>query len=380
MTGRPHILFVANEVLGWGTYSRQLAAVLAARDDLRVSTLRWRPGRWSTALLRRHNLGGLARVWRRVDPIAAYRGPLGAAIRREVARLGPDLVHFASHWPAAALAWQPGTPPFTAALDCTRGNIDTLKARAVWSRRQRAREAELLRRAARVFPMSRWAAGSLTGDCGVPASRVEVLPPSLDLSRLRPPRSHDGLPNIVFVGNDFARKGGARLCRWVEGPLAGTCHLHIASADPAARVQGRHITAHGRLDHGELLGRLLPEMDILCLPTALDMSPHVLAEAAAAGLPAVASDLGGIPELVIDGETGLLAPPGDDGAFVAALRRLIGDPGLRRRMSGAALRHAAAGLDAKANFDRLADALSGLAGACGSTGALPDPQGREVPV
>jgi glycosyltransferase involved in cell wall biosynthesis len=52
----------------------------------------------------------------------------------------------------------------------------------------------------------------------------------------------------------------------------------------------------------------------------------------AAGLPVVASKVGGVPELVVDGETGFLPEPGDDEALASAVARLVADAGLRRRM------------------------------------------------
>jgi glycosyltransferase involved in cell wall biosynthesis len=62
---------------------------------------------------------------------------------------------------------------------------------------------------------------------------------------------------------------------------------------------------------------------------------NVYAEALAAGLPIVGSAVGGIPELVDDGENGLLVPPGDPAATAGAIRRLADDPALRRQMSAA---------------------------------------------
>ncbi len=58
-------------------------------------------------------------------------------------------------------------------------------------------------------------------------------------------------------------------------------------------------------------------------------------EAMAAGLPVVASAVGGVPELVVDGETGLLVPPGDERALAAALARIVGDASLRTRLGAA---------------------------------------------
>lgn len=63
-------------------------------------------------------------------------------------------------------------------------------------------------------------------------------------------------------------------------------------------------------------------------------------EAMAAGVPLIASRIGGIPELVDDGETGLLVPPGDAGALQQALTRLLDDAALRKRLATAALKKA----------------------------------------
>ena len=66
-----------------------------------------------------------------------------------------------------------------------------------------------------------------------------------------------------------------------------------------------------------------------------DGLPNVLMEAQAFGVPVLSTDVSGIPELVIDGETGLLVPQRDPQALAAALRRLLGDEALRRRLGEA---------------------------------------------
>jgi len=78
---------------------------------------------------------------------------------------------------------------------------------------------------------------------------------------------------------------------------------------------------------------------VFVLPTWNDMSPHVIGEAAAAGLPVVASAIGGITEMVVDGTSGFTVAPRDERGFIEAVDALLADPALRQRMGDAARRH-----------------------------------------
>jgi glycosyltransferase involved in cell wall biosynthesis len=71
---------------------------------------------------------------------------------------------------------------------------------------------------------------------------------------------------------------------------------------------------------------------VFCLPSHAEGLPMSLLEAMAAGKAAVATDVGGIPEVVRDGENGLLVPANDDARLAAALARLLGDAAARARM------------------------------------------------
>jgi glycosyltransferase involved in cell wall biosynthesis len=84
--------------------------------------------------------------------------------------------------------------------------------------------------------------------------------------------------------------------------------------------------------------QLYSACDVLALPSLQDNLPNVLVEAMACGLPAVASDTGGIPDLVRHGETGLLAPPGDAAQLADHLERLLRDAALCTRLADAARR------------------------------------------
>jgi glycosyltransferase involved in cell wall biosynthesis len=81
---------------------------------------------------------------------------------------------------------------------------------------------------------------------------------------------------------------------------------------------------------------LLRAADVLVLASEVEGLPLVILEAMSQGVPVVAADVGGIPEAVIDGETGFLVPPRDAGAVTAAVARILGDPPLARRMHAAA--------------------------------------------
>lgn len=78
-----------------------------------------------------------------------------------------------------------------------------------------------------------------------------------------------------------------------------------------------------------------------------------LMEAMAAGCPVIASDLSGIPELVEDGVTGILVPPGNAEALAEAIERLSRDPKLRARMTAAGREKVAASFDLHKNVAEL---------------------------
>ncbi|MBI5003647.1 glycosyltransferase [Candidatus Kaiserbacteria bacterium] len=103
----------------------------------------------------------------------------------------------------------------------------------------------------------------------------------------------------------------------------------------------RYITGKGLRDQVKLLGfvpdsrRYLHAFDIFFLPSKKEGVPYVLLEAAIAGIPVVASNVGGIPEIIKDGESGYLRASDDILGFTEALGTLAGDPSLRERMGKA---------------------------------------------
>ncbi len=103
--------------------------------------------------------------------------------------------------------------------------------------------------------------------------------------------------------------------------------------------------------------------DLLVWPAVNEAYGMAILEAEAAGLPVVAGANGGVPEIVADGETGLLVAPGDPAAFVAAVARLLQDAELRGRMGGSAARRVAERHGFGTAVARLGSILSAVASA-----------------
>ncbi len=99
--------------------------------------------------------------------------------------------------------------------------------------------------------------------------------------------------------------------------------------------------------------------DVFVLPSFAEGVPVTLMEPGAAGIPVIATNVGGVTELVIDGETGLVVPPGDAAALADAVARLADDPALRRRLGDAAARKVRADFDSLTEAGRLAGLFAG---------------------
>jgi glycosyltransferase involved in cell wall biosynthesis len=140
------------------------------------------------------------------------------------------------------------------------------------------------------------------------------------VARLAPQKGHrvlfDALPAIQMAVPDVH----ARLIGHEE--LSTVAELQ-AAAD--ARGVGHLVTFEGfRAD----VARVMADLDVFVLPSLWEGFGLVLVEAMAAGRPVVASAVGPIPEIVVDGVTGLLVPPGDPAALAEAVTRLLRDPEL----------------------------------------------------
>jgi colanic acid/amylovoran biosynthesis glycosyltransferase len=231
---------------------------------------------------------------------------------------------------------------------------------------------EKIAEAAFVVPISEYNRRLMVEECGPRAEeKAVVIHCGVDTDFFRPRERSPSEPpfSLVCVGTLHEVKGQGILveaCRLLVGEgIDLTCTLVGDGPDRAALT--RAIAEAGLEARVELAG-LLPRADVAArlrsahtvvapsVPTAegkREGIPVVLMEAMASGVPVVASGLSGIPELVEDGVSGLLVPPGDPRALAQALRRLHGDPELRERLAGAGREKVVREFDVRANAAKL---------------------------
>ncbi|HEV3404655.1 MAG TPA: glycosyltransferase family 4 protein [Gaiellaceae bacterium] len=177
----------------------------------------------------------------------------------------------------------------------------------------------MLRRAARVVCPSEYLAGLARG-WGVSA---QVLPNPVEVpdlpsrEELRARHGFEG-PTLVFSGRLVPQKDLGTLLAAAERVPEATL---LVAGDGAERalLDGR-ARALGALPRGQVL-ELLRAADLAVLSSRWENFPHALVEALAVGTPVVATAVGGVPEIVRDGENGLLVPPRDPEALAGAIRR-----------------------------------------------------------
>ena len=169
------------------------------------------------------------------------------------------------------------------------------------------------------------------------------------------------LPNILFVGNDYVRKGGDRLVEWHQKYFVDRAQLHIVSSQAPLTRRLRNVVWYGRVDNHRLMSIIYPQMAIFCLPTRADMSSWVIAEANASQVPSVTSRVGGIGEVCLHEKTGFVIAPENEQGFIDAIDQLLVHQTLRLEMGIQARRYAEECLNSSITYKTLFDRiLSGI--------------------
>ena len=258
-------------------------------------------------------VGNLRRQPWRATLVPAMLASFARVARR--ASRDADLVH--AHWlPAGAVAMSCGRP-FVVQLWGTDVEL---------AKRARSLARQVLKRARLVICASNALADSAR-ELG--AREVRVIPSGVDV----PPyvREEAEPPEVLFAGRLSPEKGILELVQAADG-----MKLVVAGDGP---LRDRVPEALGFVPH-HALGPLYERAAVVACPSHREGFGVVCAEAMAYGRPVVAGAVGGLLDLVVDGETGLLVPPRDVPALRAALDRLLADPELRRRFGEAARQRA----------------------------------------
>jgi starch synthase len=320
------------------------------------------------------------RVWkdgwlglRNID-LARFRHEVHAGLlaRRRIAskmQAGVDVLHF--HRQATAygsldlMERIPSIVTMDATQDCVMDDASTALERASYGLNARV-DGAVFKRAAAIISTSRWAAGSLRRrypDCTTP---IHVLPDPVLLHHFDPQwiemrreRARRGaLPRLLFMGGDFPRKGGYDLlAAWRAGGFAGRATLEVVTNwDISGELPPGVRLTRGVAPHTAEWARRWAEADAFVMPTRNEAFGLVYQEAAAAGLPAIGTRHNAVPEIIRDGETGLLVEPGNVPALIATLDAIVQSAELRDRLG----RHARQFIESSCDPERYLAELSGI--------------------
>lgn len=173
-------------------------------------------------------------------------------------------------------------------------------------------------------------------ECGLDPDRIEVIHNFIDTSALAP--SYGGGDYVIFFGRLSAEKGidvlieaaarvgGTRVVIAGEGPLRAGLEARCA------RLGAGNVEFLGYVDREDLMSLIRESMLVAVPSVCYENFPYNVLESFALGKPAVASRIGGIPEMVEDGKTGFLFEPGDSAALARNINRVAADPALRETL------------------------------------------------
>jgi starch synthase len=233
-------------------------------------------------------------------------------------------------------------------------------------------ERRLYRGALHAFTMGAAPARSLVSFYGVPEEQVTVVGGGATFEALPEPSRDKREPVILFVGSDWRRKGGDVLLEAFRTVRASRpdARLQVVGADDPPAEAGVEVL--GFVDDRPRIAELYARASVYCLPSRFEPYGLSVIEAMAHELPCVVSSVGGLTDIVLDGETGLVVPPEDSSALAGALLRLLEDADYATRLG----RNGRARVEHHQNWDAVVERMEpGLELAAARLAGAPRPRG-----
>jgi glycosyltransferase involved in cell wall biosynthesis len=215
-------------------------------------------------------------------------------------------------------------------------NCDTMPA---W---QRGLTVAVFKRCERVVVIGLYWRDYVVGKLGLDPARVVLIHNGAPATAMTGKFSGDAVPRLLMLGELGPRKGTPELVAALASPalksrrwsatLAGNGPVEKYRREVAGLALADRVALPG-WQSGVEVRALLAAADIFILPSRQEGLPIAILEAMAGGAAVISTPVGAIGDAIIDGETGLLVPPGDAAALANAIARLIDDPALRARLA-----------------------------------------------
>ncbi|MDD1651471.1 MAG: glycosyltransferase family 4 protein [Methanomicrobiales archaeon] len=266
--------------------------------------------------------------------------PRHLRIRRLIREIDPDLVH--AHFITKYGFHLPDDGKRPILVTAWGDDILILPPK---SRLIRHFTRKVLERVDRIHAVSEHLRQRIIADYGIPPEKIRHVPFGIDTTAFSPDHRDytRGNPVTVFSNRGFfpvydsttlvdgfarahAAEPGIRLLLKGDGPEEQMIQAHVSDLDLDGPVTLAPRTGYDRVP-ADLRGA-----DLFVSTATSDGTPVSLLEAMSSALPCIATDVGGVPEWIRDGENGLLIPPRNPGALAGAILRLVRDPDLRRAL------------------------------------------------
>ncbi|MEM7118009.1 MAG: glycosyltransferase family 4 protein [Chloroflexota bacterium] len=348
--------------IGHRSYYQNLRDVIDQNPELDAS---WVPVTYQ----HRPTIGGKSSPW-----LPTVKGSLAGRLQvRQGAQQATerDVAFFNTQVPAVLGGKVAQQQPYILSTDITPLQYDEMAEHYehhpdsdnLWSFYKYRTNVKVFQKAARIVPWSSWAAESLVQDYGVDPNRIEVIAPGVNTNVWRPDTSKETTKpcKILFVGGDFERKGGNLLLKAFRSLPKGLAELMLVTRSHVPSSDNIKVYRNMQPNSAELI-QLYQSCDLFVLPTQAEAFGIAAIEACAVGLPVVATRVGGLTDIVVDGETGFLIEAGDIEALAQRLQLLAENDALRQSFGSAARQRAERYFDNGRNAKRIATIIKEVVG------------------